>query len=266
MAYVPVTFVDGVTPLNAANLNHLEDAIEELDARPAGGGAELVFEGDWAAPTTYQDGDYVVKDGIVYVCVGGPTTTPPDASLWGGPTGVAPSSVVTYGTAFPASPVNGQEHILVDSLTAATYQWRFRYNASRADGYRWEFVGGCPAVSEVGSDGSLQATASATYVDLTTVGPSITVPNAGVYLVSLGATGYTTAGDIWMSYAIGATPAADADAIVWSEVASLRTNNARTQRKTLAAGAALVAKYKQSGTGTITVSKRWMHVLPVAVA
>src|SRR5215510_14220988 len=124
-------FVDGVTPLNAVNMNKLQTRDEEgqangyasLDATgkvPVGQlpaiGAQLTYEGDWAAPTTYDDGDVVVRNGIVYLCVGGPTTVAPDPTLWGlAIPGInAPPS---YGTNLPASPVDGQEAILVDSLT-----------------------------------------------------------------------------------------------------------------------------------------------------
>ena len=44
MAYTPVTWVDGVTPVNAAKLNQMEDGIEALDARPA---IPTVVNGQW---------------------------------------------------------------------------------------------------------------------------------------------------------------------------------------------------------------------------
>jgi hypothetical protein len=47
-----------------------------------GGGADLSYDGDWVAGT-YQDGDVVIKDGIAYLCVGGPTTVAPDPAPWG---------------------------------------------------------------------------------------------------------------------------------------------------------------------------------------
>jgi hypothetical protein len=45
--------------------------------------------------------------------------------------------------------------------------------------FKWEFVGGAPAYAAVETS---QTTASAALVDLTTVGPSFTVPRAGDYL------------------------------------------------------------------------------------
>jgi len=181
-------FVDGVTPLNAVNMNKLQTRDEKnavngypgLDGSgkvPVGQlpaiGAQLTYEGDWAAPTTYDDGDVVVKDGIAYLCVGGPTTTPPDPQPWGAAAIAKPS----YGTTLPATPVDGQEHILVDSLTAPSYQWRFRYNAGSASAYKWEFVGGFPKQTEVGDSRTL------TVSTWTNIGPTWVPPRAGVYLI-----------------------------------------------------------------------------------
>jgi len=63
---------------------------------------------------------------------------------WAAPSGGA-AGTVAYGTSLPASPADGQEAILVDSTTNATYAWRFRYNAAASSPYKWEFVGGSPA-------------------------------------------------------------------------------------------------------------------------
>src|SRR5262245_25079815 len=128
-------FVDNVTPLDAVNMNKLQTRDEKAAANgypsldsggkvplgqlPSGigGGADLTYEGDYTAATTYQDGDVVVKDGIVYLCVGGPITgTPPDPVPWGA-AALAAASKPSYGITLPASPVDGQEAILVDSLT-----------------------------------------------------------------------------------------------------------------------------------------------------
>jgi len=181
-------FVDGVTPLNAVNMNKLQTRDEKnavngypgLDATgkvPVGQlpaiGAQLTYEGDWAAPTTYDDGDVVIKDGIAYLCVGGPTTVAPDPTPWGAAAISAPS----YGTTLPASPVDGQEHILVDNLTAPTYSWHFRYNASRSDANKWEYMGGVPKHLHVGD------TRSVTVGTWSNLGPSFAPPRSGVYLI-----------------------------------------------------------------------------------
>ena len=86
---------------------------------------------------------------------------------------------VSYATTLPASPVDGQEAILVDSLTAPTYSWRFRYNAGSTHAQKWEYTGGAPAVSSVGVGTS---TTVGGITDLSNYGPAITVPRPGVYL------------------------------------------------------------------------------------
>jgi hypothetical protein len=53
-----------------------------------------------------------------------------------------------YGITLPAAPVDGQEAILVDSLTVPTYTWRFRYNAGSTSAYKWEFIGGAPSAAK----------------------------------------------------------------------------------------------------------------------
>jgi hypothetical protein len=91
---------------------------------------------------------------------------------------VARSGGVSYGTTLPASPVNGQEAILVDSTTNPAYQWRFRYNAGSSSAYKWEYVGGSDAYALVTTS---ESTTSTGWIDLTTVGPRVVVPRAGDY-------------------------------------------------------------------------------------
>lgn len=90
-------------------------------------------------------------------------------------------TAVAYGTTLPASPADGQEAILVDSITNPSYQWRFRYNAGSSSAYKWEFVGGGPRSTMTTPS---ETTASTSLVDLATVGPSFTIPRAGEYLIS----------------------------------------------------------------------------------
>jgi hypothetical protein len=45
-------------------------------------------------------------------------------------------------TSLPTNPSDGQEAVLVDSVSNPTWQWRFRYNAGSSSAYKWEFIGG----------------------------------------------------------------------------------------------------------------------------
>ena len=126
------------------------------------------YRGDWAAGS-YVDGDIVIYGGIAYLCVL-PTSSAPVA--WG-------TAALSYGTSLPASPVDGQEAILVDSVTAPTYQWRFRYNAGHsADAFKWECVGGTSLVA------FNVATAIVPAAGWNGYAPSITIPRAGLYDMS----------------------------------------------------------------------------------
>lgn len=89
---------------------------------------------------------------------------------------------VTYATTLPASPFDGQQAILVDSVTAPTYQWWFRYNAGSSNTDKWEFVGGAPLTA---SNFASSTTASTTAADLAAgASPTFTLPRSGAYIVS----------------------------------------------------------------------------------
>jgi hypothetical protein len=52
--------------------------------------------------------------------------------------------LVPYAITLPTSPFDGQEAILVDSVTFPQFIWRFRYNGKSSSSYKWEFIGGSP--------------------------------------------------------------------------------------------------------------------------
>jgi microcystin-dependent protein len=111
--------------------------------------------------------------------VAGPQIDPGGSLV--GPPG-APGLIPTYGTSFPASPLGGAEHVLVDSTSNPSYQWRFRYNPNSSSAYKWEFIGGPPARS--GVDAGEQPTANGVWQNLATNGPAITIPRPGEYEIS----------------------------------------------------------------------------------
>jgi hypothetical protein len=91
------------------------------------------------------------------------------------------------------TPYDAQEIVLVDSLTAPTYTWRLRYNASSVARDKWEFVGGAEWLVTV--EGADTAT-WAGYADLPN-GPLLTIPRTGIYNVRVGATvGHSVAGGV----------------------------------------------------------------------
>jgi len=177
--------------------------------------------------------------------------------------GVAAATV----TSLPGSPVNGQDcYYLADATNGIV--WHLKYRSASASAYKWEFVGGGVLHSDVATS---QTTASTTYADLATAGPTVTVPLAGDYDVSIEASANTpgTLGAVaTMSFAVGASAAADADSIAIGNPAStggLTAYQFRTVRKTgLAAATALTSKYKMS-TGTGFFLNRSIRAVPVRV-
>jgi len=217
------------------------------------------YRGAYAAATPYADGDIVVYNGIAYMCVR-PTTSPP--AVWP----MAPGTSA-YGTTLPASPYDGQEAVLVDSLTNPSYQWRFRYNAGSSSPYKWEFVGGYPASANVYTT---EGTSSGTYVDLATVGPSLVVSRAGEYRVDFGYFA-TNPGNSGQGNSQSALHVNNVNtgypAVAWVPSPSGTGNTAVTDEVlTLAAGDALRLKYVISNGLATNFSQRWLSLTPKRVA
>lgn len=159
---------------------------------------------------------------------------------------------------------------LADAANGVIWTFKCRH-AGNASGYKWEFKGGSPLASEVTPNENVTSTS---YANLGTVGPSITLPLPGDYLVEIGAALTTTAnGHIaYMSYAIGGTAASDADSIynyVYQSGApqpiNVAIHSARPRRKTGLGAVTLTAKYRATG-GAVYAADRWMKVTPVRVS
>ena len=91
----------------------------------------------------------------------------------------------TFGAAAwpPASPQNRDRATLVwNSPTSGWIRWEFEFDANLGG---WNFVGGPPAYSEVVAGQTNGATTGA-WMDLATLGPDITTPIAGNYVLSYG--------------------------------------------------------------------------------
>jgi hypothetical protein len=160
-----------------------------------------------------------------------------------------------YGTSFPVSPADGQEAILVDSTTAPTYQWLFRYNAA-ATTYKWEFIGGAPWTQFVAAG---QAVTSTTYADPATP-HTFTVPRAGTYLFTI--TAKLPNNSNWEYIGL------HANNVLIAEVQSegMATHNGAVDAvATIAAGQTLKAMFK-TDVNTVTPTMRTFTVTPIRVA
>jgi hypothetical protein len=171
----------------------------------------------------------------------------------------APARVTTL----PTSPVDGQECYYVADATNGVL-WHLRFNAGSSSAYKWEVVGSSTALlSEVAT---AEAVSSATYVNLATVGPTVTLPLAGDYVVEHGTEFDTATSNVFaaQSYAIGATAAVDADFVeLQASTGGTRVFGSRRQRRNALAATTLQAKYRTSGS--VTFSKRWLSATPVRV-
>jgi len=178
------------------------------------------------------------------------------------------------GTTLPTNPVDGQLFVYVADATLGI-EWLLKYNAGETGSYKWRCLSGPSLYHEVTTWQGLSNQGA--YTDLATVGPQVTVPLAGDYLVEHGAymiageNGYISYG--YMSYQIGATAASDADAII-SRTDNGGANRAyanhyRARVKTgIPANTTITAKYRTS-TGTpgpnLSAGNRWLKVKPLRV-
>jgi hypothetical protein len=172
-----------------------------------------------------------------------------------------------YGTTLPASPSDGQEAILVDSLTNPTYQWRFRYNAGSSSAYKWEFVGGANLVSGVIT--AENSTTTNAWVNMATVGPIVTVPRAGDYFFIascvLGMTAATSNIQLGVGYGDFGTASFSAIASIYT-AGGFVSPSLSGRANGVAAGQDWRQKYYNTVAGTMTARDRWLSVLPIRVS
>lgn len=173
---------------------------------------------------------------------------------------------ITIGTTLPGSPSDGQEAILVDSLTAPTYQWHFKYVAGLSTN-KWMFIGGSPALVVVAADETGSLTSG--YADLTTVGPQFTLPRAGDYEVDYRAVTYT-GGNMMIGLKIGAAAVAIGDRYgTRLDPWSTDTNTAMGLHgisRVAGAAASTVLKMQYFGQGNGRFFQRELRVTPVRVS
>lgn len=177
------------------------------------------------------------------------------------------SKVLAVVTSLPASPQDGQECLLLADAANGVV-WHLKYRAASSSAYKWEFIGGNSLRSEVATE---ELRIGATYGDLATVGPQITLPLAGDYIVSGGAHAWisgTGASQVFAAVKLGTAATADTEALAASYTIPQAVANAQggqSSREILAAARAaadvLKMQYRASaGTGVWT--RRWLAVRP----
>lgn len=189
-------------------------------------------------------------NGEIYFDTGGSLPAWYNGSAW-----VAFNAIPALASTPPASPSDGQ--LWAMSPTAGVV-WVFRYNAGSASAYKWEFVGGPPQTASVGTS---ETTTSTSYVDLTTVGPSIALARGGDYLFSFGCICLTS------GWACASPTAVDADGVIFDlPGTTVGSHSSRSyQRNGLAASTTQKLVYRCSGAST-TFQQRWLTILPIRVS
>jgi hypothetical protein len=166
-------------------------------------------------------------------------------------------------TSLPAGPSDGMEILFLADATNGIV-WHLRYRAASASAYKWELVGGSCLMHAIDTS---EGTTSASYVDLATVGPQITLPLAGDYDLEYGAfVAGSAANYVFMTPKIGAAAAADIDCVqVWADSGNEAAHRLRKKRFTVAAASTLVKLQYRSGSGTTNWSQRVLYAMPVRV-
>lgn len=170
----------------------------------------------------------------------------------------------------PGSPVDGDIWRLPADAASGVY-WLFRYDAASASAFKWTFLGGAPLSSDVATQ---EATASGVYVDLATVGPSVTLPRAGDYDLLFGASMTDSANAARVALAsvkLGAAATADSDSTVFAHgaqgagVSAVASVNRGLRVTGMAASDVVKLQYRIAG-GSVGFEKRWLKVTPVRVS
>lgn len=214
MPYVPQSWVNQVTDVDAAHMQHIEDGILTADT---------------------------AASSLAALGPGAPVLT------------------------LPGSPSNGQQVILTDSLTVPTYNWLLQYNSAITDANKWICVGGAPATSEILT---AQTTAlTATFQDLATVGPSFTIPRAGIYDIEFSVDASITASPGGVAAKLGAAATSLNDGgFVLVAVGGDGSAAVALIRRTLAAADLVKLQYQGQTPSANTYLRRRLFVMPVRVA
>jgi len=165
------------------------------------------------------------------------------------------------------TPYDGQEIVLTDSLTAPTFNWHFRYNASDSTAYKWEFIGGPAYTIEVNP----QVIVSSAWPTLGagSGGPSFDVPRGGNYLCTLGANAVNnaTASAPMIALAVQGTLVDQSVCYGAPSAANLSVALSRSVTVSgLAATNTISARYGVLATGAGGFDRRWLTVLPAKVS
>jgi hypothetical protein len=194
--------------------------------------------------------------GVLYRDAGGASPT------W---TAVNPGTRTVL-TTLPASPVDGQEILFLADSARRTI-WHLRYNAGSSFSSKWEPVS-TPAPLYNAVDTAEGTTTTNAYQDLATVGPQVTAPVAGDYMLDYRAvaTAGSTTTPLYSPSIGGAAPAAFDDAQdTIAAGAQVATMSRQREKLGIAALATIRMRYMPNAAVIVTYSRRTLAVTPLRV-
>lgn len=167
--------------------------------------------------------------------------------------------IISYVTALPSSPVDGQE---VYYRVADGVVWHLRYKAAITDAYKWEYLGGSAMMAFSGP--SVSPTVASTYQDSATV-VQLTVPLSGIYDMEWGAISQSQNGaQNILAVAVGAAAPFTGQPQVYGTNTSIIGNQRGQERPTLVANNNLRVKiWSQDISGSF--SNRYLRLTPSRV-
>jgi len=203
-----------------------------------------------------------VPDYVKQVWADNDATKPPSAARFNYmEDGIDKASIPTKDTALPGAPYDGQEVYFEASASLGVY-WHLRYRSASASTYKWEFLGGPPLYAEVLTS---ESTTSTTYVDLATVGPSLTLPLAGEYEIVLDVHITPASNPGWAAVKLGTASTSDTDGVVLAS-AAIQGSLGRTIIRTLTVPSAVVkVQYRMNAAGSMSAARRNLSIRPVRV-
>jgi hypothetical protein len=154
---------------------------------------------------------------------------------------------------------------LVWLAPAAGQFWLCRYNAASASAHKFEVIGGASIWQEI--DAQETRSSGAAYGDLTTAGPSVTLPYPGDWRITYGVTtSSTNGGDGFASLSVGGAAPSASDAITGQASPSAGTayaSVARERVKVDQAASTVIKLQYQSTAGTAVFRYRWLRATPI---
>jgi len=163
------------------------------------------------------------------------------------PSGSAPALTAPVpATTLSASPVDGQQAILVDNTSTPTYAWLMQWNALAA---KWIFIGGTNLFNESSASGTLAN--QSTYAALPGGAASITLPRAGRYNITFGAGKWPQSNaDTLLAVRSPSITPADVDAVNATQSGGGFINGSRTIYNRVGAASDVVTLWYKAATAS----------------